>query len=71
MNDFECFGIVWCSTPGCVRPVSYHPDGMHLTEDGLEFSDETPTAPRPRGLRLVQHTADPRHPVRGTEGDNR
>lgn len=43
--------IVWCPTPGCVRPVSYHPDGMHLTEDGLEFTDRPP---RTRWLTIIR-----------------
>lgn len=33
----------WCITLGCVRPVSYHPGGMHLTEDGREFGNPRPT----------------------------
>lgn len=32
----------WCTTPDCVRPVTSHPDGMHLTIDGCEFSDPPP-----------------------------
>lgn len=48
--------IQWCTAPGCVRPATYHPDGMHLTEQGQEFSDQQPTS-RPR-LRLVG--SDPR-----------
>lgn len=33
----------WCPTPDCVRPVTSHPDGMHLTVDGHEFGDPRPT----------------------------
>lgn len=27
----------WCTTPDCVRPVTFHPGGVHLTETGREF----------------------------------
>ena len=30
----------WCTTPACVRPVSFHPNSMHLTEDGREFGGD-------------------------------
>jgi len=29
----------WCTVRGCVRPVTYHPDGLHLTENGREFTE--------------------------------
>lgn len=43
----------WCSEPGCVRPVACHPDSMHLTEDGREFSDQTETTSTPL-MRVVR-----------------
>jgi hypothetical protein len=46
--------IQWCTTPGCVRPVTFHPGGMHLTEDGREFTGQDPQ-PR-RRLTLITST---------------
>lgn len=46
--------IQWCGAPGCVRPVTYHPAGMHLTEQGVEFSDQPPARPRQRWLTVIQ-----------------
>jgi hypothetical protein len=40
----------WCEMPGCVRPVTFHPGGLHLTVTGREFAT---AAVRPSYLRLV------------------
>ena len=51
MSEMETAEIEWCEVPGCVRPVKFHPGGLHLTIDGHEFV--TPDA-RPSYLRPVE-----------------
>lgn len=45
----------WCAVTDCVRPVTFHPGGLHLTIDGQEF-DSAPS--RQFRLRLIETVPD-------------